>query len=72
MRDGVESKVPPSHNENNKYLIGFDDNPTDLEESLLRDKGTHIRYGNDILILNSMMGKSSFTAKFILLNNLMH
>jgi hypothetical protein len=33
----------PSEDQKNRFSIGFEDN-TDLEETLLRDTGTHIRY----------------------------
>ncbi|KAI8896889.1 hypothetical protein BC833DRAFT_595714 [Globomyces pollinis-pini] len=47
MRSGNSEAVPSQENledSNGKFSIGFDDNPFDIEETLLRETGTHIRY----------------------------
>jgi 1-phosphatidylinositol-3-phosphate 5-kinase len=43
MRTGVTSELKKSQEESS-YSIGFDDTATDIEETLLKDTGTHILY----------------------------
>ncbi len=46
MRMGVSDQTQTTVNDSQpaRFSIDFDDNPADIEETLLRDTGTHIRY----------------------------